>query len=1456
MKKLVLLFITTLILGGLFAAPLNESFSDPTFPPSGWTVHNVDGGQAWIRNTSSTHYYSAPGSAYIKYDYSSTHNDWLVTPCLVPSAANYTLSFWASHYNNYPETFKVWVSTASNAVSDFTIQLGPEITTTTTWTQYDYDLSAYIGMPIYFAIQATSLNQYYLRVDDFTGPDLITYPEPSNHVTGFAAGNLALTSIQLNWTGATGTQLPTGYLIQAITGAGSYAAVADGTPVANEADWSDGNAAVNVSHVVGANTYTFTGLTPNTAYEFKIWPYTNNGADIDFKVDAPIPTVNASTPDPVKPLPYTQDFNSGTSLSAIEWTASGMYISTTHGNGGTNGLCGNMWSNGSSRNAITPPIGPMTNDCQILFEYRIVDYTGYPGTATALGAGDMIEVQISNDDGTTFSTVYTIDQNNHVTSTNFAAVTIPVTAYNGNIIKVKFLCTWGNGDYYVDIDNVIVREAPQSGVLTVSPDPVNCGISYIGFQKTVQVSLANTGVAAFDVTSIALADYTDFQLANLPALPVTINPGAPAVTFDVVFAPTMAGALTTNLLINDTRQNSSIVVSGTGVQALVGEICENPYLATLPLVDYAGTTNGYANDYTAAMFTGLGHNSYVQGPDWVAKVSIPEDGWLDISLANPSGDTANYYPGIFLVNTIPSLANPATVLAQHYNYTAPLNITDAVVTAGDYYVIVDNWAPSPDYINFVLNISFQPYPSGPVAAPNLDYPADRQTDLPKTGFPFQFSWNMAGAEPEQYDLWIAKVSDLTITPYDPDEFFNVAEEFPNVTSPYQPAFTYDYSEVYVWTVLGSRGTDPVQFQWPPYEFTIENPPLVITYIPYGDDFENHADDTLPTGWTRSSLGEGWIVSTDHSSQYFSIPAHTVYASANDDALGSGNDGSMDLLTLPLFDLSGITENDFQLKFDSYFTGTYGQLADVEISVDGGAWTSIYSVPAASVWTEHVVNLSAYKPNQFQLRFHSDDNGGWASGWAIDNVFVEAILDYDAEAVSIEMYQLVEPVAFTPMATVGNKGAQTISFTVTMTIGGTTLPAQSVTALAPGETQQLSFGSFTPVANTFYDVTVTTNLAGDENPANDTITGQFVCIELNKTAYADVAHDASGALSGPATFSLRNPGAITDLAPGNPYTNPDSWLTAADWINGGWWGTDYNGNDWWQIDTTTGAGTDNGDVGIGMTGVAWDPVADILYGVSYDGVNYVNNLYTLDRLTGAPTLVGTLTWDGTAFDGLIIDIAWNNNNGTLYGLDLGYDAVFTIDPATLAITPLGYTVGYDLNYAQGMAFDQDTGFLYLAAYAGAGALMWVNTVQPDADGLLGEAYVIGIFQNNSEVDGFVIPYPQLAIPDLTIALESGVPTLSWNSIVGATAYKVYGSSDPYADDPWTLVATTASTTYAYTGTEPYHFFKVTAIDGPAPARTQFTGIERVRQVMQPTKVQSIRAKGPKAAEMGAFNPIKK
>jgi len=1155
MKKLLLLLLTTLILGGLIAAPLNESFSDTAFPPFGWAVYDLDGGDGWVRNASSTHYRTAPAGASIAWD-STAHNDWLVTPRLVPSADNYTLSFWASHYANYPETFRVWVSTTGNAVSDFTTELGSQVTTTTTWTQYSYNLSAYIGTPIYVAIQANSTDQYYLRVDDFTGPDLWVSPSP---------------------------------------------------------------------------------------------------------------------------------------------------------------------------------------------------------------------------------------------------------------------------------------------VLTVTPNPIAFGNAGVGIPKTVQVSLSNTGGANLIISSLALTNNTVFTIPNPPALPHTVTPGGPALTFNMVYTPTGTGNDTDVLTIGDNRATSTVNVTGTGI---VGDICEAPYLATLPLVNYEGTTNGYANDYTAAMFTGLGSTNYVGGRDWVAKVTIPSDGWLDINLTNPSGDNAYYYPGIFLVNTIPTLANPATVLAQAYGSTAPLNITDAVVSAGDYYVIVDNW-PSPAYINFVLNISFDPAPTGPVAAPNLDYPGDRQTGLPKTGFPFQFSWNTAGSQPQQYDLWIAKVSDLTITPYDSDEFFNVALEYPNVTSPYQPAYTYDYSETYVWTVLGSRGTDTPQFQWPPYEFTIAPDPTIT--LPHTQDFGTDATPVWPNGWTQTYSG--------------ALTSNRWTVSASIEAGGTANEmkcswmdatGVSRLITPPI-NTNGIAT--FAANFNHYYNDYgIGVTAKLQYSHDLNTWYDTgYAIEggSGSFGAYETVLISGLNAPITYLAWVIDGNHYQFNFWYVDDVYLAVPYNLDAKAVSIDMYQVVEPVAFTPMATVSNNGLQTISFNVTMTIGGTTLPAQSVTALAPGATQQLSFGSFTPVASSFYDVTVTTNLTGDQDPANNTISGSFVCLEMNKTAYADVAYDYTGTLGGPATFNLSNPGAITDLPAANPW--PDQFLSAADWINGGWWGAEYFdgslGGNWWQIDTATGAATDHGDVGLNLTGVAWNPVADVVYGT--DGTK----LYTVNKLTGMPTLVGTLTWDGTAFDGLFIDLAWNNNNGTLYGLDLGYDAVFTIDPVTLAITPLGYTTGYDLNYSQGMAFDQDSGYLYLAAYAGGGALLWVNTVQPDAEGLLGETYVIGAFQSNSEIDGFVIPYPQLAIPDLTIALVSGVPTLSWNSIVGATSYKVYASNDPYAADPWTLVATTSSTTYTYVGTEPYRFFKVTAVNASAPVRTQFSGLDRVRQAMQPTRVQSLRAKGPKAVEQGVFKPTK-
>ena len=109
-------------------------------------------------------------------------------------------------------------------------------------------------------------------------------PEPSNYPINFAA-LVDGTDITLTWTDATGSQLPSKYLVLASTGAISVPT--DGTPV------DDGDLAKNVAY--GTQVIEFAGLQSGTAYHFAIFPYTNSGANIDYKTDGTYPTANATT---------------------------------------------------------------------------------------------------------------------------------------------------------------------------------------------------------------------------------------------------------------------------------------------------------------------------------------------------------------------------------------------------------------------------------------------------------------------------------------------------------------------------------------------------------------------------------------------------------------------------------------------------------------------------------------------------------------------------------------------------------------------------------------------------------------------------------------------------------------------------------------------------------------------------------------------------------------------------------------------------------------------------------------------------------------------------------------------------------------------------------------------------------------------------------------------------------
>ncbi len=277
----------------------SENFDDSW---GNWTPISVTGTQEWSRDNT----YGigdTPCASMTGYEGQPYENDdWLISPALdLDSYENEILVFYNAVGFDGP-ALELKISTDYDGGGDpYSATWTPESFTLATgyfeWTESGaIDLSTYVGDAVYVAFQFTSSDQESAtwEVDNIviTGEgDIIIDPEPSNYPTGFEA-NESGTTIDLSWTDATGTQLPDKYIIYAGISA-SLPTPADGTPVPDDLDLSDGSGAINIAY--GQEETAFSGLDPATTYYFSIYPYTNSGINIDYKNDGTVPTAEATT---------------------------------------------------------------------------------------------------------------------------------------------------------------------------------------------------------------------------------------------------------------------------------------------------------------------------------------------------------------------------------------------------------------------------------------------------------------------------------------------------------------------------------------------------------------------------------------------------------------------------------------------------------------------------------------------------------------------------------------------------------------------------------------------------------------------------------------------------------------------------------------------------------------------------------------------------------------------------------------------------------------------------------------------------------------------------------------------------------------------------------------------------------------------------------------------------------
>ena len=140
---------------------INEGFEGGAIP-SGWTIYDDnDDGEEWM---AFQHSFAHTGDWLVMVQsYDNDGDDWLITPPVTISNGD-VLNFYARAWYG-TEDMEVKLSTTGNDINDFDVMLGDVSGLTSSYQEYNYDLSAYAGQTVYLAIRWIQ-DTYSLVVDD------------------------------------------------------------------------------------------------------------------------------------------------------------------------------------------------------------------------------------------------------------------------------------------------------------------------------------------------------------------------------------------------------------------------------------------------------------------------------------------------------------------------------------------------------------------------------------------------------------------------------------------------------------------------------------------------------------------------------------------------------------------------------------------------------------------------------------------------------------------------------------------------------------------------------------------------------------------------------------------------------------------------------------------------------------------------------------------------------------------------------------------------------------------------------------------------------------------------------------------------------------------------------------------------------------------------------------------
>ena len=484
------------------ALPVSEGFENSGSIPTCWssaTVTDSDADAAFTYLTSGTYPTVSPeeGSYLLKFNsYTCDSGDekrLISKPFTTTGYTGINVKFAWYNDNGYSSDLLegVTVQWSLDGITWNNSTFYQRYNATTGWTNQtcllpagvDNQSTVYVG----FLFHSQNGNNCYL--DDVVISTVKS--EPTNHVTAFACGATAPYNIPLSWTDATGTTVPDGYLVKwSSVGYSDITDPVDETPVA------DGTGVKNITS--GVQFANIGSLSVSTTYYFKIFPYTNTGININYKIDGTVPTTSCTT---LETPCLTESFESAT-FPPTDWINNST-IRTANG-----GVCDGSYQlgfNASGDYIITKAIN---NPKTMIFEYK--------RSATA---GDWsLKIQKSNSVSGPWIDVQTVTG----ATESCQIANIDLTAYAGETgvyFKLLDIRPSGTLERYIDNFNIVCNACSAPSIPS----------SNMVFSSIVGTSMILNWTSGNGSSRIIIARATDdviFLPTNLTTYTANSNFGA------------------------------------------------------------------------------------------------------------------------------------------------------------------------------------------------------------------------------------------------------------------------------------------------------------------------------------------------------------------------------------------------------------------------------------------------------------------------------------------------------------------------------------------------------------------------------------------------------------------------------------------------------------------------------------------------------------------------------------------------------------------------------------------------------------------------------------------------------------------------------------------------------------------------------------------------------------------